>query len=110
MPLERRQNLRALVSVAVEISDARGFSLHSTKDISSGGLYFDRAIPHRVGAKVNLVFTLPGEPKPIKCAGEVVNVPNKRDYGMGIRFLDLGPEETRMLEAFAKYTVDEHGA
>lgn len=103
MSFERRSALRAPVVMTVEVRDARGFSLHSTRDISSGGLYFDRAIPHPVGARVQLAFTLPGETRAIRCDGEVVNVPDKKGYGMGIRFLDLAPADADRLDAF---TVD----
>lgn len=102
MSLERRQALRANVVIAVEVRDARGFSLHSTRDISSGGLYFDRAIPHSVGARVQLAFTLPGDTKSIRCDGEVVNVPDKKGYGMGIRFLDIAPADADRIEDFAR--------
>jgi c-di-GMP-binding flagellar brake protein YcgR len=102
MSFERRQNLRANVVIAVEVRDARGFSLHSTRDISSGGLYFDRAIPHSVGARVQLAFTLPGDIKSIRCDGEVVNVPDKRGYGMGIQFLDIAPGDAERVEQFAR--------
>jgi uncharacterized protein (TIGR02266 family) len=101
MSFERRSALRAPVVMTVEVRDARGFSLHSTRDISSGGLYFDRAIPHPVGARVQLSFTLPGETRAIRCDGEVVNVPDKKGYGMGIRFLDLAPADADRIDAFA---------
>ena len=106
MSFERRQALRANVVIAVEVRDARGFSLHSTRDISSGGVYFDRAIPHSVGARVQLAFTLPGETRAIRCDGEVVNVPDKHGYGMGIRFLDLAPGDAKLVEDFAKEAVE----
>jgi uncharacterized protein (TIGR02266 family) len=101
MSLERRQALRVNVVIAVEVRDQRGFSLHSTRDISSGGVYFDRAIPHSVGARVQLAFTLPGENLSIRCDGEVANVPDKRGYGMGIRFLDIAPADAERIEEFA---------
>ncbi len=106
MSLERRQDLRANVVIAVEVRDTRGFSLHSTRDISRGGLYFDRAIPHPVGARVQLSFTLPGEIKAIRCDGEVVNVPDKKGYGMGIRFLDIAPADAERLDAFARELLE----
>lgn len=106
MSLERRQALRANVVIAVEVRDARGFSLHSTRDISSGGVYFDRAIPHPVGARVQLSFTLPGDTKAIRCDGEVVNVPDKKGYGMGIRFLDIAPADAERIEGFAKESLE----
>lgn len=106
MSFERRQAIRANVVIAIEVRDARGFSLHSTRDISSGGVFFDRAIPHAVGARVQLSFTLPGETKAIRCDGEVANVPDKRGYGMGIRFLNLAPADAAAIEAFTKETLE----
>lgn len=103
---ERRQNLRAPVVLTVEVRDSRGFSLHSTRDISSGGVYFDRAIPHPVGARVQLSFTLPGDSTAIRTDGEVANVPDKKGYGMGIRFLGLAPADAARLEAFIRDALE----
>ena len=98
--MERRRSARVNVSIAVEIRDGRGFSLHSSKDISEGGLYFDRAIPHPVGEHVQLVFTLPGDDRPVQCEGEVVNVPDAHDFGMGIRFVSLKPVDRERIQKF----------
>lgn len=99
---ERRRAARANVVITVEIRDERGFSLYSTRDISSGGVFFDRAIPHPVGELVELSFTLPGDPAPIRCRGEVVNVPDARGYGMGIRFVELREADGQRIGAFAR--------
>jgi len=104
---ERRKQTRVNVSLAVEVRDNRGFSLHSTRDISSGGVFFDRAIPHKVGSRVELSFTLPGDTRAIRCTGEVVNVPDAHDYGMGIRFLDLSPSDGQRIETFAEQLQGE---
>lgn len=98
--LERRKSKRIEVSLAVELRDARGFSLHSSRDISIGGLFFDRAIPHPVGSKVTVAFKLPGDDKSIVCQGEVANVPDEKSFGMGVRFLDLNPTDRDRLQAF----------
>lgn len=98
--LERRKAVRLPVVIPIEVRDARGFSLHSSSDLSVGGVYFDRAIPHPVGSKVELSFTLPGSEHALVCAGEVVNVPDAHQYGMGIRFLDLKPADEAALQAF----------
>jgi uncharacterized protein (TIGR02266 family) len=104
--LERRRSPRANAVIAIEVRDARGFSLHSTRDVSSGGVFFDRAIPHPVGAKVELSFQLPGDEKTIRCTGEVANVPNTKGYGMGIRFLDLAPADAARLDEFTRSLVE----
>jgi uncharacterized protein (TIGR02266 family) len=104
--LERRRQTRRTVSIAVEVRDQRGFSLQSTRDVSVGGVFFDRAIPYAVGVEVELAFTLPGEGRTIRCRGEVVNVPDAKQFGMGVRFLNLAPVDKTALEKF----VEEEGA
>src|SRR2546423_15474811 len=98
--MERRRDLRVQIALAVELKDARGFSLHSSRDISVGGAFFDRAIPHAVGSKVQVSFTLPGDTTPIVCDGEVVNVPDAHSFGMGVRFANMRDEDTSRLDAF----------
>ena len=98
--LERRRAIRVSVVIPVEVRDAHGFTLHSSSDLSVGGIYFDRAIRHQVGTRVELSFNLPGDERPVVCAGEVVNVPDTHSYGMGVRFVDLSPEAEAMLYAF----------
>lgn len=100
--LERRSAARLPAAIAMELRDERGFSLHSSSDLSVGGAFFDRAIPHPVGHKLTVSFTLPGERQPIVCEGEVVNVPDKSSYGMGVRFLMMSDEDKRRLEAFTR--------
>lgn len=104
--LERRRATRANVVIPIEVRDSRGFSLHSTRDISAGGVFFDRAIPHAVGARVQLSFQLPGDTRSIRCSGEVANVPDAKGYGMGIRFLDLSPADGQRIEAFTRELLE----
>ena len=98
--LERRRAVRVSVVIPIEVRDARGFSLHSCSDLSVGGVYFDRAIPHPVGSRVELSFSLPGDDRVIVCAGEVANVPDAHAYGMGVQFLDLSPADEAMIYEF----------
>lgn len=97
---ERRRAVRVSVVIPIEVRDARGFSLHSSSDLSVGGVYFDRAIPHQVGSRVELSFNLPGDDRTVVCAGEVVNVPDTQSYGMGVRFIDLSAGDEAMLLSF----------
>lgn len=98
--LERRRAVRVSVVIPIEVRDDHGFSLHSCSDLSVGGVYFDRAIPHPVGSRVELSFRLPGSDRSIRCGGEVANVPDVHQYGMGVRFLSLAPADERELIAF----------
>lgn len=103
---ERRQHLRVTVSIPIEVRDERGFSFHSTRDLSASGCFFDRAIPHAVGARVALSFSLPGDGRTIRCEGEVVNVPDKKGYGMGMRFVNISPADAQRIEAFARSLLE----
>jgi len=105
--MERRRDLRVPIALAVELKDARGFSLYSSRDLSIGGAFFDRAIPHAVGSKVQVSFTLPGDVSPIACDGEVVNVPDSSSFGMGVRFANLRDEDLRRLEEFVRSRLGE---
>lgn len=98
---ERRLAERVRVSVTVEIRDGHGFSLHSSSDISMGGAFFDRSIPHPVGSKVKVALNLPGE-APIQCEGEVVNVPDRKNFGMGVRFFNMDEADKVRLQAFTE--------
>lgn len=100
--MERRRSARVNVSIAIEIRDGRGFSIHSSRDISEGGVFFDRAIPHPVGEHVQLVFTLPGDDRTLSLEGEVVNVPDTQSYGMGIRFVSLKANDRERLRSFTQ--------
>lgn len=98
-PSDRRQEARSPISIPVEIRDGRGFSLHASDDLSLGGAFFGRSIPNPVGSRVQVALNLPGEP-PIVCDGEVVNVPDARNFGMGVRFLNMSAEDRTRLERF----------
>ena len=98
-PADRRQAARIPVSIPIEIRDAHGFSLHATDDLSLGGAFFGRSIPNEVGSRVQVAVNLPGE-APILCEGEVVNVPDRRNFGMGVRFLNMSAEDRTRLERF----------
>ena len=99
LSLERRRAARVPIVIPVELSDGRGFSLHSTSDLSVGGAFFALAIPHAVGARVLVTLRPPGLPA-ITCDGEVANVPDAKGFGMGVRFIGLSAQDQAALEAF----------
>lgn len=102
---ERRRATRVRVSVSVEIRDEHGFSLHSVSDLSVGGAFFDRSIPNAVGSKVKVSVHLPGE-TPIQCEGEVVNVPDRKNFGMGLKFINMAEADQARLQAFTDDLAD----
>jgi uncharacterized protein (TIGR02266 family) len=98
---ERRRVIRVKVQVPIEIRDQHGFSLHAASDLSVGGAFFDRSIPNPVGSKVRVSVQLPGE-TPISCDGEVVNVPDRKNFGMGVRFFNMAEADQARLQAFTE--------
>jgi uncharacterized protein (TIGR02266 family) len=103
--IERRKAVRLPVAIPIELRHEHGFSLYATSDLSEGGAFFPRSIPHPVGATLSLTFRLPGEEQAVSCQGEVVNVPDHHRLGMGVRFLDLSAEDARRLAAFTTQGV-----
>ena len=101
LSLERRRAARVPIVVPVELADDRGFSVHSTHDLSPGGAFFALAIPQPVGARVKVTLRLPGM-DPIRCQGEIANVPDSKAFGMGVRFVDLSDGDRARLEAFIR--------
>lgn len=99
---ERRKAVRVPVAIPIELRHENGFSLYATSDLSEGGAYFPRSIPHPVGARLSLSFRLPGEDQSVSCEGEVVNVPDAHRLGMGVRFIGLTDEDAQRLAAFTR--------
>ena len=101
---DRRADPRHPVAITMELSAGNDLYFHVSGNLSKGGAFFNRAIPHPIGTKVQLTFQLPGEdPTPIRCQGEVVNIPERGDgLGMGVKFLDLSEEDKARIEAFAE--------
>lgn len=100
--IERRRATRLPVAIPIELRHDRGFSLYATSDLSEGGAFFPRSIPHPVGSRLSLTFRLPGEEQSVSCEGEVVNVPDQHRLGMGVRFIGLSGEDARRLAAFTQ--------
>jgi uncharacterized protein (TIGR02266 family) len=99
---ERRRASRVPVAITVELRNERGFSLHVSTNLSAGGVFFGRSIPHPVGEQVTVTFSLPGEDPPIVCRGEVVSVPDKKSFGMGVHFVDLSEADKARLDEFTQ--------
>ncbi len=100
--VERRAHPRQPVAITMELTAGGDLYFHVSANLSTGGAFFNRAIPHPVGTEVELTFQLPGpDVAPVRCRGEVVNVPEEGDgLGMGVRFLDLPEADTARVQAF----------
>ena len=74
-------------------------------NISEGGVFFDRAIPHALGTTVTLKFALPGDSEMVVARGKVVSIAGGVDgLGMGIKFITVeGDGEKRLHEHLRRY-------
>ena len=102
---DRRAHSRGEASISMELTAGGDLYFHVSANISVGGAFFGRAIPHPVGTQVQVSFQLPTGGAPIRCAAEVVNLPERSGMGMGVRFQDLADEDRGRLEAFVS-TLD----
>lgn len=98
---DRRRATRAPLDLWVEEERGNELYFRRTGNLSSGGVFFEQTIPHALGTRVKLRFTLPGETAVIEAMGEIVNTPQSTEgLGMGLKFLSLAPEHAERIESF----------
>jgi len=98
---ERRSSLRIPVEMWVEESTERELYFQRGANISVGGIFLERTIPHPRGTVVSLQFTLPDDAEPVRVKGEIVNVGEaSTDLGMGVKFVDLSDSDRRRIQDY----------
>jgi len=98
---ERRTSQRVKIEMWVEETSARELYFQRSANISVGGVFLDRTIPHPLGTVVNLQFTLPDDSHPVRVKGVTVNIgETSQDLGMGIRFTDLSEHDRQRLVTY----------
>lgn len=98
---ERRKEKRVSVELWVEERDGEDKVFRRTGNLSAGGVYFDKALPHLPGKRLNLKIPLgAGDEVPeVRVWGEVV-ADGGPDLGMGVKFLSFGGDGEKDLRAF----------
>ena len=103
---DRRRAARVPLDLWVEEEKGNELYFRRTGNVSVGGIYFEQTIPHALGTKVKLKFSLPGSSTVIEAVGEIVNTPQVKDgLGMGLRFTQVSKTDLDLLEKF----LQEHG-
>ncbi len=105
---ERRSATRVPVDVWVEESRERETYFQRGANLSVGGIFLDRSIPHPLGTVMALKFTLPGESAPIQVRGTIVNVAlgdadgsvDGGGPGMGVAFTDMDDDTRARIARF----------
>ncbi|MFH1263051.1 MAG: PilZ domain-containing protein [Pseudomonadota bacterium] len=110
---EKRKHLRLPLRVLRVETELRGevFFGHAT-NISKTGLFIQTTNPRPVGFQIKIRFEMPRFKKKIQCMAEVVWAQEFTgekgiEPGMGLKFLDLAPEELQMLDRFVEEKTGE---
>ncbi len=107
-PPQRRKYPRKplKVKMVAKSSQSQGLAYFNTKDISLGGAFLESLDYYEMGTEIELAFSLPGNPRPIKVLGKVVfvmteDITSDSDLvpGMGIKFLNLKEDDKELLAA-----------
>lgn len=101
---QRRQLRVPMIVEKISCSDGHKTFFGYASNISCGGVFIATVNPREPGDQFALHMTLPaGEPITLQCRCEVVwkrhfKQGGKYVPGMGLRFLDLAPDSTALLE------------
>ncbi len=103
---ERREQPRADVEVEVRYRTIEDFTAAYSRNISGGGLFIRTSQPQPLNQKVQLRFSLPDVDRRFEIAGMVVwsNSSPRSSFpvGMGIKFLEVAPEDVQLIGEFVK--------
>jgi uncharacterized protein (TIGR02266 family) len=101
MSKERRNALRVPVQMWVEESHDTARYFQHCSNLSEGGIFIEKTIPHPVGTRVDIEFTLPGELEPIRVQAEIVSaLEGEEKLGMGMKFVDLANDAADRIRRF----------
>jgi type IV pilus assembly protein PilZ len=105
---DRRSEPRLDVTVKVDYSSKEMFNSNYVTNLSKGGVFIKTDEPLPLHTEIHLIFTLPDTNITIKATGKVVwTFDIKRGTGhlvpgMGIRFVDLSPDDRRTIEDYVQ--------
>lgn len=103
LPAERRRYFRIQIAVQIEIRpEGTNVPMRlETSDLSLGGCYVEMNLTLDVGTKLDIVLWLDQQ----KVCTRAVVVTSHPQFGNGISFLSVSPENEARLRAF----LDAHG-
>lgn len=105
MSEDRRKEKRVNMELWIEEQEGENKVFMRTGNLSAGGVYFDRALPHFPGKRLCLKIPLGTEKDApvVRVWAEVVN-DRSSDLGMGVKFLSFGANGEELLRAFLEKT------
>ena len=96
----RRDATRHAIEIPLEVSIEREMLIFATTNLSHSGAFLRQAIPYAVGTHATVRILLPDDGPAIVCAAEVANIPDSKEVGMGLKFLDITEKDQRRIDAF----------
>ncbi|MCZ6688239.1 MAG: PilZ domain-containing protein [Planctomycetota bacterium] len=114
--MEKRKHKRVslVFPLRICIAEIEQIACREAVDLSEGGLFVRMTTPPRIGARVNLEFSLPTSDKPVQAEGRVVRAISKQSKdgtppGVGIQFYMLGNEARETIQgAVGELRNDRH--
>ena len=114
-PSSRREHKRvsAIIGVKGRSPDGRRSSAEQIRNVSLGGVFIEMKDPLPFGTDIDLEFSLPVDPRVIKCKGFVVwstkDSPERGQgkEGIGVRLMEIGVREMRLLNEFIERQISE---
>jgi PilZ domain len=91
---ERRVEQRVPIDLWVESQQGEDLYFQRLGNLSAGGAHFEKTVPHPLGTRVKLRFSLPDAPGELSCLGEIVSASSlgSEEPGMGVKFIELGAD------------------
>lgn len=99
---DRRQADRVPLELWMEEMAGDDVYFRRTGDVSEGGVFFDRAIPHALGTVVTLKFALPGDKEMVVARGRVVSAKESDGLGMRVKFISVEGDGEKRVRAYIR--------
>src|SRR5437867_1015089 len=100
---DRREDSRVQLELWMEEVSGDDVYFRRTGNVGTGGVFFDRAIPHSLGTMVTLKFALPGDKEMVVARGQVVSAAGGGDgLGMGVRFINIEGDGEKRIRGYIR--------
>lgn len=100
---DRREAERVPLELWMEEVSGDDVYFRRTGNISAGGVFFERAIPHPIGTTVTLKFALPGNKEMVVARGKVVSAADDDDLmGMGVKFVSFEGDGAKRISFYLR--------
>jgi uncharacterized protein (TIGR02266 family) len=100
-PVERRNEPRVTIDLWVEEHTDDALYFQRATNLSTGGLFLERTLPHAPGTVVDIDLRLPGDARPLRVKAEVVPA-TSREFGMGLRFVGLSESDKSRISDYLR--------